>query len=110
MVVHVCRSSYGGRVKWEDQGPGQPKQKARPYLQNNQSKRSGGMALMVECLERKEGRKGGRRGGRKEGRKEKERKEGRKKGRKFVRGIPEFVKRLLISESQNFQWKLLSLN
>jgi hypothetical protein len=31
-------------------GPGQPGQKPRPYLQNNQSKRAGGMAQVVECL------------------------------------------------------------
>jgi hypothetical protein len=28
-----------GSLKWEDHGPGQPGQKARPYFQYNQSKR-----------------------------------------------------------------------
>jgi hypothetical protein len=34
-----------------DHGPDQPRQKARPYLKNNQSKkRAGSMAQTVECL------------------------------------------------------------
>jgi hypothetical protein len=29
-----------GKVKYEDQGPGQPEQKVRPYFKNNQSQKS----------------------------------------------------------------------
>jgi hypothetical protein len=39
-----------GSVKLEDCGLGQCRQKARPCLQNNQSKRAGGVAQMVESL------------------------------------------------------------
>jgi hypothetical protein len=39
--------------KQEDCGPDQPGQKARPYLQNNKSKRAGGVAQLAECLSSK---------------------------------------------------------
>jgi hypothetical protein len=40
-----------GSLENEDSGPGQPGQKARPYLQNNQSKK-GMDSLDLKCLQK----------------------------------------------------------
>jgi hypothetical protein len=39
-----------GSVKKKDQGPGQPGQKARPYLQHNRREKAGAMAQAVKHL------------------------------------------------------------
>jgi hypothetical protein len=44
MMTHICHPSYCGKHKQEDHSLGQPGQKARPYLQNNQSKKGWGRA------------------------------------------------------------------
>jgi hypothetical protein len=41
VVLHTCHLSYGGSIK------------VRPFLKNNQKKRAGGMAQVVERLPRK---------------------------------------------------------
>jgi hypothetical protein len=44
--------AMAGSVKKEDWGPGQPGQKMRPYVKNNQSKKkTGGMAQVVALAE-----------------------------------------------------------
>jgi hypothetical protein len=46
----VC-TYHPNKLKKQDGSPGQPRQKARPYLQNNQSKkRAGGIAQIIEHL------------------------------------------------------------
>jgi hypothetical protein len=40
---HAVIPATAGSLKWEDQGPGQPGQKVRPYVQNNQNKMHGGV-------------------------------------------------------------------
>jgi hypothetical protein len=48
MARPSCHHSYPGKYKWEDQGPGRPGHKAKPYLQNNQcNKRASGVAQVV---------------------------------------------------------------
>jgi hypothetical protein len=39
MVIPTCHPSYSRKPKLEDHGSGQAMQKARPYLQDNQSKK-----------------------------------------------------------------------
>jgi hypothetical protein len=39
LVTCTCHLSYEGKYKEEDNGPNQPRHKARPYFQNYQSKK-----------------------------------------------------------------------
>jgi hypothetical protein len=45
--------SYEQKHKLEGHGPVQPKQKSSPYLKNDQHKKVGSMAQVVECLNSK---------------------------------------------------------
>jgi hypothetical protein len=47
-MVHVCHPDYMGKHKQEDQGPGQPGHKARPYLKIASAKKAGGVAQAIE--------------------------------------------------------------
>jgi hypothetical protein len=51
MVAYACHPSYSGKSWSRRHDPGWPRQKVRPYLQNNQKKKmDGSVAQMVECL------------------------------------------------------------
>jgi hypothetical protein len=54
MVVHICNPSYGRKRKVGGLGPVILSKKLRPYLQNNQNKRSGDMASAEEHLPSKQ--------------------------------------------------------
>jgi hypothetical protein len=68
-----------GRIQWEDLSPGQAGEKVRSCLQNNQSKKAGGMAQAVEHLPSKHKTLNSNPNTAKE---KKEKKEERKDGRK----------------------------
>jgi hypothetical protein len=49
-VAHTCNSSYLGGWDLEDPGPGQPGQKVRAYLQNNQNRKDWRRVTSGTCL------------------------------------------------------------
>jgi hypothetical protein len=47
MMAYTCHPNYSGKHKLEDQSPGQ----LRPYVKNNQHKKAGRVAQVVDAPE-----------------------------------------------------------
>jgi hypothetical protein len=52
-VAHPCHPSYAQKHKQDCELSGLGLYNVSPYLKNDQSKKGGGMAVVVECLPRK---------------------------------------------------------